>query len=176
MLVHGVRRDHVVRREVPGGEDDPIRLQGVAALQDEPAHPARRSHVEDLDVDELELHPARSGQGLRVPEQEVLEIVAINPTGHELFAKIPQRDVCELGPIAEPVDEVRRHIRERGHIAGDDIEEMFRAGRPERDPAAQRILFVNEDDAQRVVAQAGEVDGGESAAESAADDRHGLHS
>ena len=121
------------------------------------------------------LDPARSGQGLSLPEQEVLEIVAIDPAGHELFAQVRQREFREVGAIAEPVHEVRRQVRERGHIAGDDVEEMFRTPRPVGDPASQRVLLVDEDDAERVGAQAGEVDGGERAAESATDDRHCLH-
>ena len=146
MLVHGARGDQVVRREVPRGEKDPIRLQRVAALQDDLRATAGRGNVEDLVVDQINLYAARSGQGLSLPEQEVLEIVAIDPTGHELFAQVRQREVREVGAIAEPVHEVRRQIRERRHIAGDDVEEMFGTKRPVRDPAAQRVLVVNEDD------------------------------
>ena len=137
MLVHGARRDQVVRREVPRGENDPIRLQGVAALQDEMRAAAGRGHVEDLVVDQVDLDPARSGQGLCLPEQEILEIVAIDPTGHELFAQVRQRDLREVGAIAEPVHEVGREVRERRHVAGDDVEQMFRTERPVGDPAAQ---------------------------------------
>ena len=95
----------------------------------------------------MNLHPSRSGQGLGEPEQEVLEIVPINAARHELFAQIPERNLCEVGPIPQPFDEMRRQIRERRHIAGDDVEEVFRPRCPVRDPAAERILFVNDVDA-----------------------------
>ena len=41
----------------------------------------------------------------------------------------------------------KRQIRERRHVAGDHIEKVFAARRPVRDPAAERILFVNDVDA-----------------------------
>ena len=68
-----------------------------------------------------------------------------------------------------------REIGERRHIAGDDVEEMFRPERPVSDSAAQRIKLVYKAYSQSVGTQTGEVDRGESAAESAADDRNCLH-
>jgi hypothetical protein len=52
---------------------------------------------------------------------------------------------------------------------------MFGTHRPVGDSAAQGILIVNDDDSEGIGAQPGEVDRGEHAAKSAADDNHGLH-
>ena len=91
-----------------------------------------------------------------LPEQEITEIVAIDPTGDELLAQIGNRDLREVGAITEPVHEVRGEVRERRHVAGDDIEEMFGTGRPVGDPTTQRVSAVDQEDPQGLGAQAGE--------------------
>ncbi len=136
-----------MRRKISGGENDSVCLNSLAAGKYDLGAAAGRCNVNDFVFDRVDLHPSRTGQGLCLPEQEVLEVVAKNATGHELLAKIPERKVREVGPITQPFDEMRRQIRERRHIAGDHIEQVFRARRPVRDSAAGRIIFVKYVDA-----------------------------
>ncbi len=70
-----------MRREVPRGENDSIHLQWIAAFQDELRTTSVRGDIQDLVVDRLNLDPARSGQGLGLLEQEILEIAIEHALG-----------------------------------------------------------------------------------------------
>ena len=64
MIMHEAARDEVVRREVSGGENDPIGLDGLAAGEHELRTSAARCDVNDLVVNRGNLDSTRPGQGL----------------------------------------------------------------------------------------------------------------
>ena len=180
MSVEGASGDQIVGREVSRGENYPIGLPrrrrlsktrfraaaGRGMPRPEPRRRSRRISTRPGPVRRLCDARIRGPGGNRRKPGEA-------QTGRaDRLVGIAAKSARVRKPFHE---EVRRKVRERGHIAGDHIEKMLWTQGPVGDPAACRVLVIDDDDAKRVHAEAGEVDGGESAAESAADDRYCLH-
>ncbi len=66
-------------------------------------------------------------------------------------------------------------VGQRGHIAGDDIEEMLGPARAVRDAAPERLTGVQDRDAQRRIGEPGQVDSRHRATEPAAYNDYVFH-
>ena len=90
---------------------------------------------------------------VEVGRQQRADVIAIDFARDERLAELGIGDGVEFAARAEPIDEVGRMVGQSRHVAGGYVEQMFRTRRAVGDAAAEWAIAVDDDDAQRFVAQ-----------------------